>query len=199
MKALTAGLTTVVALVLLIGLTKHVRAANQEPVAPSMSPADANDLIRRRCVVCHTAAMPSGGINFQLFDAASPDPGVALMISVKVTQDGAMSAAGGPRLNQSTIDEFVRMMRAFAVQRDDASRQWTIDLQVDPLTPKGDHSVVVAHKRSDAGEVQMTCNGVTRHSKIEFAPADPHTPHIATDFDGLSPMIRQIFAWCIAG
>jgi hypothetical protein len=184
------------ALVLTAGFTSHLRAAGQQPASPSMSPSDANDLLHRRCVVCHTAAMPSGGLNFQLFDAAAPDPAVALMISVKVTEDGAMGAAGKPDPDQPTIDAFVRMMRTFAAQQDSPPRPWTIDLQVDPLTPRG-HSLVIARTHSAAGDVQWTCNGATRHSKIEVVPTGPHTPGVATDLNGLSPTIRQIFAWCI--
>jgi hypothetical protein len=155
-----------------------------------MSPGDTNDLIRRRCVVCHSAAKPLGGLNFQLFDAAKPDPAVALMMSIKVSQDNALFAAGDPVPDRATIDEFVRVMRASADQS--ASGPWSLDLQVDPRTNNSGHSWVIAQRRSDAGEVRLTCNGKTR--QFEATPAQPRP-----DFRGLSPTLQGIFEWCVEG
>lgn len=191
MRALTVILTTV-AVTLSIGAVRHARAAVQGGVAtpPTMSAADTNDLIRRRCVVCHNQQTPLGGLNFQLFDATTPDPGVALMMSIKVSQDGALFAAGDPVPNKATIDEFVRVTRKSADQG--ASGPWTIDLQVDPRTKDRGYSWVVAQRRSDAGEVRLTCNGATR--QFETTPPQPQP-----DFEGLSPILRGVFAWCIEG
>jgi hypothetical protein len=152
-----------------------------------MSPAEANDLIRRRCVVCHSAQMPLGGLNFQLFDAAKPDPAVALMASIKVSRDNALFAAGNPVPDRATIDEFVRVMRASADQS--ASGPWTIDLQARTNTG---HSWVVAEKQSDAGKVQLTCDGKTRQFEATPARARP-------DLEGLSPTLQGIFKWCSEG
>jgi hypothetical protein len=84
-------------------------------------------------------------LNFQLFDAARPDPAVALMMSIKVSQDNALFASGNPVPDRATIDEFVRVMRASADQK--AAGPWRIDLQVDPRTNNGGHSLVIAQRR----------------------------------------------------
>ena len=186
MRTLTA-IVAAVAVTFSVGSARHARAFAQEVSAPAMSPADTNDLIRRRCVVCHSAAKPLGGLNFQLFDAAKPDPAVALMMSIKVSQDNALFAAGNPIPDRATIDAFVRVMRASADQS--ASGPWTIDLQARTNTG---HSWVVARKLSDAGEVLLTCDGKTR--RFEATPAQPQP-----DFRGLSPTLQGIFEWCIEG
>ena len=189
MRALTA-IVGAVAVTFSVGSATHVRVSAQEVSAPAMSPADTNDLIRRRCLVCHNAAKPFGGLNFELFDAAKPDPAVALMMSIKVSQDGALFAAGDPTPDRATIDEFVRVMRASADQS--ASGEWTIDLQVDPRAKNRGYSWVVAQKRSDAGEVRLTCNGATR--QFEATPTQPRP-----DFQGLSPTLQGVFTWCLEG
>lgn len=185
------ALTIFVAALSVVGSIQTARVFAQDAVPrTSMSVADANDLIRRRCVVCHNAAKPLGGLNFELFDAAKPDPAVALMISIKVSRDDAMSAADAARPSQTTIDEFVRVMRAWADQS--TSGPWTIDLQVDPRAPNRGHSLVVADKRLDMGDVRLTCNGRTR--RFEAMPSQPQA-----DLAGLSPTLRGVFSWCLGG
>ena len=110
------------------------------------------------------------------------------MMSVKVSRDGAMAAAGNPTPGKASIDEFLRVMSTFAIQ--DKSGPWTIDLQVDPRTPARGHSLLVAHRRSDAGDVRLTCNGATR--QLDVSPM--HSP---IDFEGLSPTVHNVFAWCL--
>jgi len=180
----------VVAVAFSVGTVRHVRAFGQDVTPPAMSAAEANDLIHRRCVVCHNTKAPLGGLNFQLFDAVKPDPAVALMMSIKVSQDGALFAAGNPAPDRATIDEFVRVMRASADQS--ASGPWSVDLQVDPRTKNRGHSWVVAVRQSDAGEVRLTCNGATR--QFEVTPTQPQP-----DFQGLSLTLRGMFAWCLEG
>ena len=185
------ALTIFAAALSVVGSIGTARVFAQDATPPTvMSAADANALIGRRCVVCHNAAKPLGGLNYQLFDAAKPDPAVALMISIKVSRDDAMSAADSARPSQATIDEFVRLMRALADQS--ASGPWTIDLQVDPRAPNRGHSLVVADKRSDMGDLRLTCNGRTR--QFEAMPSQP-----PADLEGLSPTLRGVFAWCLGG
>jgi hypothetical protein len=179
----------VAALTLALAAASVPASAQNAGTPPAMSAADANDLIHRRCVVCHNAAKPLGGLNFELFDAATPDPAVALMMSIKVSEDGALFAAGRPVPDRETIDAFVRFMRASADPR--AAGPWTIDLQADPTTHNG-HHWVVAERRSDAGVVRLACNGKIR--QFEATPARPRP-----DFDGLSPILRGVFTWCLEG
>jgi hypothetical protein len=190
MRARTALLAVMALVTLSMGTVQQVRAAIQNGIElPPISAADTNDLIGRRCVVCHNAAKPLGGLNLQTFDAAKPDPAVALMMSVKVGKDGAMSAAGNPQPNQATIDEFLRVLTTYSVQNESVSGPWTVDLQVDPRTPNRGHALVIAHKRSDAGAVRLTCNGATR--QLDVSPTQA-----TKDFEGLSPTLRDLFAWC---
>lgn len=169
----------------------HCSAAAQDATGAA-SPAGTNDLIRQRCVVCHNTAKPLGGLNLQLFDAAKPDPAVALMMSIKVSKDGAMFAAGDPAPSTATIEEFLRLTRASAVQSESVSGPWTIDLQTDPRAPDRGHAVVVAYRRSASGEVRLTCNATKR--LFEVTPSQPRP-----DFQGLSPIMRAVFTWCLDG
>ncbi len=167
------------------GTERRVGVSAQEAVAsPAMSPSDVNDLIRRRCVVCHNTAKPLGGLNLQLFDATQPDPAVALMMSVKVDMDGALFAAGKPVPSAATIDEFLRALRASATQ----SGPWTVSLE--SALGRG-HALVVARTHSAAGEARFTCNGATR--TFESTPTQGQPA-----FEGLSPTVQNVFTWCLA-
>jgi hypothetical protein len=187
MRALIASLVAVTA-TLCVHTVGHLRASDQQ--GDALSADDTNDLIRRRCVLCHSTANARGGLNLQLFDAHQPDAAVALMISVKVGKDGAMFAAGDPPPSRATVDEFVRVMARYAAQNGPLSGSWTIDLQADPAAVSRGHSVVLARKQSDAGEVRMTCNGAVR--KFESTHAQP-----PITFEGLSPALRSVFTWCL--
>jgi len=193
MKALTTLLSFVAAAVLCVA-SNRVRAITQD-TSPPMSSADVNDLIRRRCVVCHNPTQAKGGLNLQSFDAAKPDPDVALLMAIKVGDDGAMAAAGGSTPSPALVDEFVRLMRVAAGQRD-ASSRWTVDLQV---SPGRGHSVVIAQTRVAADEMQLICNGATRELTVRYSAKTQRAAISETNLDGLSPTIRQVLAWCVGG
>src|SRR5262245_59134205 len=106
---------TVITAVLVV-TSGGISVSAQEASSLTMTPGETNELVQRRCVVCHNAEKPLGGLSLQQFDAAKPDAGLALMMSVKVSEDGALFAAGNPIPDQATINEFVRTMRAFAAQ-----------------------------------------------------------------------------------
>src|SRR5262249_31406993 len=152
-------------------------------------------LVRRRCVGCHGPVEPRGGLNLQLFDAASADPAVAGLMTVKIVKDNAMMAAGKPVPDDATVDRFVKTIAAALAQRDGVQNQWFVDLQVDPRVPNRGHSLVVARRQSERGEVRFTCNGATRQPKIEVS-TESQTSQMVAEFDGLSPTIRNVFAWC---
>ncbi len=185
MKALAMIMAAVA--VTFSGTERRVGAAAQEAVAPpAMLASDINDLLRRRCVVCHNTAKPLGGLNLQLFDAAQPDPAVALMMLVKVDMDGAMFAAGKPVPSTATIDEFLRALRG--TQSEGVPGPWTVTLE---SAPGRGHALVVARKHSAAGEVRVTCNGATR--TFESTPTQ-----LPPNFEGLSPTVQNVFTWCLA-
>jgi hypothetical protein len=114
------------------------------------------------------------------------------MMSVKVSKDAAMFAAGDPAPSTAIIDSFLRAIGASAVQSESVSGLWTIDLQPDPRDPSRGHAVVVAHKRSDTGEVRLTCNATKR--QFEATPIQPQP-----DFHELSPILHGVFTWCLEG
>ncbi len=165
--------------------------------AASLSPNRLNELVQTRCAVCHTDAKPLGGLSLQQFDAARPDPAVARLMLVKVREDGAMFAAGNPPPSTETIDAFVREMATLATRPADA--RWAVDVQP---SPKGGHSLVVSSGAVGAGQVRLACDGKTRRGYVAVEGATGSTAaqavSAALDFEGLSPTVRQIIAWCLA-
>lgn len=179
------------------GLASRVDAGQTfGSAATSLSPDRVNELVQTRCAVCHTDAKPLGGLSLQPFDAARPDPAVARLMLVKVRDDGAMFAAGNPSPSKETIDAFVRGIAELSA-RPPADARWTVDMQP---SPKGGHSVVVATRTVGAAQLRLACDGKTRrgHVAIEGAPGTAQGAPATLDFDGLSPTVRQIIAWCLA-
>src|SRR5262245_44694653 len=70
-----------------VGAAGQGRPSARNVSATAMSAAETNGLIRSRCVVCHNTLNLLGGLNLELYDAVKPDPGVALMMSIKVSKD----------------------------------------------------------------------------------------------------------------
>jgi hypothetical protein len=98
----------------------------------AMPAAQQTALVQKYCTVCHSDAHLNGGLSFEHFDAAKPDPGVAAMIVSKLTsgvplkttsvmqsdpavaatvagkmKTGAMGAAGIPIPDRATQDALV--------------------------------------------------------------------------------------------
>ncbi|MEQ1869140.1 MAG: c-type cytochrome domain-containing protein [Vicinamibacterales bacterium] len=177
----------------LVGPAPRVAGAAVDQEAPEpLSPADANDLIQRRCHGCHTGAQAKGGLNLETFDAAAPDPAVARLMLVKIEMDQALFAAGKPTPSGATVAAMVAMLRVATLPNDAPSAPWKIDLEE---VPARGHPLVSARTRSGAGELRFTCNGATRTFRAEAAPGS----EASTDFSGLSPIVRRVFAWCLTG
>ena len=88
--------------------------------ADPMPPAEQNAIVQKYCAVCHTDAVPHGGLSLQQFDAAHADPGVAAMIVSKL-KGNALGASGQKVPDRATQDAFQSSIEAEAVGAD----RWT--------------------------------------------------------------------------
>lgn len=135
-----------------------------------------NALIRKHCVVCHQGRNPGGGLSLESFDLRRPDAAVARMMAIKITDDGAMTAAGVPKPDPATYDSFIAALsEAGAEPTHDG---WTVDLAIDPKAPSRGHALVTARttgtvsgRPAGAPEYQLTlaCNGATRKGEMQLA------------------------------
>jgi hypothetical protein len=184
-----------------LGLTLRLASAGFQDAPGSskdlMPIARVNEIVQARCVVCHDDGQRPGGLSFQHFDAAHADPVVARMMAIKVSQDGAMTAAGGPRLDPPVAKAFVEWLGAIAAAAPVGA--WAIDLTIDPLMPGQGHSLVTARLQSQTGNVLITCHAATRRAQIEVSAPGAATSPAAFGFEGMSPAMRQLFSWCLEG
>jgi hypothetical protein len=193
---MTLTYTTLGAAAFAGALTLPLAAAGQDavPVARGGMPvAQQNDLVKKRCVMCHSHAQRKGGLSLEAFDAANPDPSIARMMSVKVADDGAMTAAGAPAPDRETVDAFLSALSAATRRTASVSNGWAVDLTLDPLTPGGGHAFVTARaiqevplpvdpRASAVYQLTLSCNGAVRRARTElltYTKAGPDAPLIA--------------------
>jgi hypothetical protein len=177
-------------------LISRLAAAPQAPVPQTggvMSSEQQNLLVKKRCVTCHNDVQRKGGLSLVQFDAMKPDPSVARMMLVKVTQDGAMAAAGGPVPERETVDAFANGLSSVVGRTAQDSNGWTVDLTVDPMTPGRGHSLVTARfvreapspvdsRASAVYQLSLSCNGAVRRAGIQvstYTKAGSDAPAIA--------------------
>jgi hypothetical protein len=84
-----------------------------------------NELVQKRCALCHSGANPKGGLLLEHFDAAVPDPAVARMMLIKIAKDGAIFAAGEPVPDDTTREGLVSALSAQRTQRRRTDGGWT--------------------------------------------------------------------------
>jgi hypothetical protein len=193
---MTLASTTAAAAAFAAALMLPLTAAGQNPVPPAnggMPVAQQNELVAKRCVMCHSRAQRKGGLSLEDFDAAHPDPGVARMMIVKVAEDGAMTAAGAPAPDHETVDAFVGALSAGIRRTAPVSSAWTVDLTVDPLRPGAGHAFVTARavqevplpneaRASAVYQLTLSCNGAVRRAGTElstYTKAGPDAPLMA--------------------
>ena len=85
--------------------------------ADAMPPAEQNSMVQKYCAVCHTDAVPRGGLSLEHFDAAHADPGVAAMIVSKL-KGNALGASGQKLPDRATQTAFQSSLAAEAVGAD---------------------------------------------------------------------------------
>jgi hypothetical protein len=153
------------------------RALTPAPAADLMPASQQNALVLRHCVGCHKGATPAGALSFEAFDAARPDPSVAGMMLVKITADGAMSAAGVPKPDAPTMDAFVGSLSAAAANAPSGLGVWSVTLEDEP---KAGHDLVTARltqeiplptqkQQSALYQLTLACSGKTRRGEMQLA------------------------------
>lgn len=146
-------------------------------------PADQqNSLVQTYCAVCHTGANPTGGISFEKFDAASPDPGLAAMMASKI-KDGAISASGIPKPDRGTIEALLKALDAKAAGSD----KWTTT----PTTPFTTGIVAIVPGKPDLYRLKLSCNADTSEAEMQlaWAPRDiPGRALLSAAADGKPPL-----------
>ena len=165
------------------------------PVASAsgaMPIAQQNELVGRYCAVCHTDAIPNGGLSLQHFDAARPDPGLTAMIVSKL-KSKALGASGQPLPDKVTQDLF---QSTLAVESFGAER-WVVDRQAAILTA---NVVAAAPSTKSDGEpdlfrLTLTCHTDTHQGgmQVAWSPGVPKSGQvISAVVDGGTPVTYKI-------
>jgi len=158
----------------------------------AMPIAQQNALVGKYCAVCHTDAIPNGGLSLQHFDAARPDPGLMAMIVSKL-KSKALGASGQPLPDKVTQDLF---QSTLAVQSFGAER-WIVDRQDAVLTA---NVVAAAPSTKSGGEpdlfrLTLTCHTDTHQGGMQMAwsPGVPKSGQvISAVVDGGTPVASKI-------
>jgi len=161
-------------------------ASNAMPVAQQ------NALVGKYCAVCHTDAIPNGGLSLQHFDAARPDPGLMAMVVSKLKAK-ALGASGQPLPDKMTQD---LLQSTLAVESFGAER-WVVDRQAAVLTA----NVVAATPSTksdgdpDLFRLTLTCHTDTHQGgmQVAWSPGVPKSGQmISAVVDGGTPVTSKI-------
>jgi hypothetical protein len=104
--------------------TVTIFAANVAAAAPgdAMPVTQQNAIVQKYCAVCHTDAIPNGGLSLQHFDAAHADPGLAAMIASKL-RGQALGASGQSLPDRATQDALLSAVSAEGM----GANRWVVD------------------------------------------------------------------------
>jgi len=147
--------------------------------APAGMPvAQQNALVQKYCEVCHDDAHMNGGISFQHFDAANPDPGDAAMMLAKL-QTGAIGASGKPEPDKATIAAWI----AATADEISGANRWILSQDQDPSTkaPVSRASIVqtisspTTPAQPDLWRLTVSCRVSTHAGEIKllWSPGGP--------------------------
>ncbi len=158
----------------------------------AMPVAEQNAMVGKYCAVCHTDAVPNGGLSLQHFDAARVDPGLAAMIVSKL-KGKALGAAGLPLPDKPTQD---LLQSTLAVESAGAER-WVVDRQAAVLTA---NVVAAAPSVKSEGEpdlfrLTITCHTDTHQGgmQVAWSPGVPKSGQImSAAVDGNAPVSYKI-------
>ena len=138
-------------------------AAAETPDTPGTPtpPARQDVFVQKYCAVCHTDAVPSGGLTLQYFHAATADPSLVAMLLSKI-KSGALGAAGLPLPDAESRRALVSAFTAGSA----LSHEWHVEqTQAAPLVTAGIARRVPSTR--SAGEpalyrLTLSCNTETR-------------------------------------
>ncbi len=161
-------------------------ASNAMPIAQQ------NALVGKYCAVCHTDAIPNGGLSLEHFDAARPDPGLIAMIVSKL-KSKALGASGQPLPDKVTQD---LLQSTLAVESFGAER-WFVDHQAVVLTA---NLVAATPSTKSDGEpdlfrLTLTCRADTHEGAMQVAwsPGVPKSGQVVSAaVDGGAPVAYKI-------
>lgn len=126
-----------------------------------------NAMVAKYCGVCHSDAHPNGGISFERFNAAHPDPGVAAMIVSKL-KGKALGASGQPLPDKATQNAFLEAMVAESA----GANRWAVSrepvltaaiVRELPSTAKENDGI------PDSYRLIVTCRPDTRAGEVRLA------------------------------
>jgi hypothetical protein len=177
-----------------VGLLCVARGIAAGQATSATTAARQNELVQKRCMVCHNAVQRKGGLSLEHFDAANPDRAVAHLMSIKVSADDAMMAAGNPVPDRETIDAFVEALTTAVGNKPPVSNGWTVDLSVDPMmSPSNGHMFVTARAIQELPlgsdgraravyQLTISCSGAARRADVQlstYTKAGPTAPLVA--------------------
>jgi hypothetical protein len=171
------------------------------PVASASGPmpvVQQNALVGKYCAVCHTDAIPNGGLSLQHFDAARPDPGLMAMIVSKL-KSKALGASGQPLPDKVTQDLFQSTLavESFGAETWVVGHEGAIlTANVVAATPStksdGDPDLfrlrLICHTDTHQGGMQMAWSpGVPKSGQLISAAVDGGTP-VTYKIEGVEKM-----------
>ena len=177
---------------LVAGLAVCAAGAPAALASNAMPVAQQNELVGKYCAVCHTDAIPNGGLSLQHFDAARPDPGLMAMIVSKL-KSKALGASGQPLPDKATQDLF---QSTLAIASFGAGR-WVADHHAATWTA---NVVAAAPSAKSGGEpdlfrLTLTCNTDSHRGamQVAWAPGVPKSGQaISATVDGGAPITYKI-------
>jgi mono/diheme cytochrome c family protein len=175
-------------------------AAPAEAASGAMPVTQQNALVQQYCAVCHTDATPTGGLSLEKFDAASPDPGVAAMMVSKL-KDGAMSAAGVPQPDRTTLNALISALSAEAA----GASGWAVTRTQDQTTRASiltasmvqEARPAASAREPDMYRLTLTCRVSTHEGEMQLAWAPGDVPYaggeVSVSADGGAPSAYTIY------
>ena len=163
-----------------------------------MPVAQQNALVQKYCAVCHNDAHLNGGLSLQHFDAAHPDPGVAVMLVSKL-KARAMGAAGIPLPDKATQDALESALAAEAA----GAGAWTVNRTPNPATQATIVTASIVQEvpstanqgEPDLYRLTLTCRSDTHEAEmlLAWSPGIPHqNPVMTAIVDGKSRFSYKI-------
>lgn len=144
-----------------------------------------NALVAKYCAVCHTDAMPLGGLTLQHFDAGHVDPTVATMMLSKL-DSGAMGASGQKLPDKPTQKALYDALKA----RSAGSEKWVVRRNAGVMTASMVRSVP-AKDQPDLYRLVVTCRPDSHDAEVRLAwsPATPKKDIVMSAVaDGAQPV-----------